>query len=226
MKRARHCGWVAGMILATALALVAAMTGLAVAGAVPSPSLPPPPSPALPAPTPPPPAVPPAPVLPPSPAPALPPSPAPALPPIPAPALPPAPVPEVVTVRVLGIRATNEDTPFTDPLLQGIATELAGSKFNSFRLIASAPVQLRVGAPMQVTLIEGYSLRVELQPPQAGAAAGNVGLVLTWVRSEDGRAPPRALQKMAIRILKRGRYFLTGGWALSRGSLWAAVATQ
>jgi hypothetical protein len=155
------------------------------------------------------------------PAPAPTPAPAPPAPaPTPAPSQPAAP--EAITIQVLGIRGFNDDTPNINPALKPIARELGRSKYNSFDLIAAKALRISVGSSATLPLTEGYSLKISLR--QIDGDIVQVGL--SWLRTDngpDGKPTERTLQHLTMSI-KRGKYFLSGGWELKRGGLWAAVA--
>jgi hypothetical protein len=144
---------------------------------------------------------------------------------MPTPTAPPVPPAlDTVTITILGIRATNEATPHIDPALQPIANELRGSKFNSFRLAVSDKKILPLHGATTLPMTEGYSLRVQAEK----GAGDSFMLTLSWLKSEtgaDGREQMKTLQKMQIQIVKN-KYFLSGGWELKEGALWAAVSAK
>jgi len=161
---------------------------------------------------------------PPAPAP-TPPAPAPTPPaPSPTPSGKFAPPPMPVTVTILGIRATSEPTPTIDAELAPIANELRSSKFNSFRLAARGTQTVAVGDTASLSMIEGYSLRV--QPEKV--AADRVTMVLTWLQTDrDAAGGPqtRVLARVSMQIA-RGKYLLWGQWKLKEGALLGAVAVR
>jgi hypothetical protein len=131
-------------------------------------------------------------------------------------AAPPAPTPDVVSVTILGIHATTQPQPHISPALRPIADELRRSKYNSFDLVASDVRTLAVGGSMETALLEGYSLRVVVEK----VTGDTVQLVLSWSRQGQVRQQVR----MALR---KGKYFLTGGWELQEnGALLAAIAAR
>jgi len=131
-------------------------------------------------------------------------------------AAPPAPTPNVVSVTILGIHATNKPEPYIHPALRPIADELRRSKYNSFDLLVTSDVRtLAVGGSMETALLEGYSLRVVVEK----VTGDTVQLVLSWNRQERVRQQVR----MALR---KGKYFLTGGWELQDGALLAAISAR
>jgi hypothetical protein len=142
-----------------------------------------------------------------------------------APTTPTTPAARTVTpVTVLGIKATNEDKPFIAPALQPIAKELARSSFNSFRVTTSDAKIVPAGGETLVPMDEGYSMRIRVEK-DAGDA---VTMTVSWQRTDimpDGGTQTRLLQRMQI-VLRKGRYFLSGGWKLKDGALWAAVSAQ
>jgi hypothetical protein len=135
-----------------------------------------------------------------------------------------APSRDPVQVTILGIKATNEDKPSIAPSLQPIAKELARSSFNSFRETVSDSRDVAAGGDVTVPMDEAYALRIHLDKD----SGDSVTLTLLWQRSEvlsDGRMQTRLLQRMQI-VLRKGRFFLSGGWKLKDGALWAAVSAQ
>jgi len=129
-------------------------------------------------------------------------------------AAPPAPTPDAVSVTILGIHATNKPEPYIHPALQPIANELRRSKYNSFDLVASQPKTLSAGENMKFPM-EGYELQVTVEKITADA----VQLAITWSRQG------RVLQQVRM-ALRKGKYFLTGGWELKDGALLAAIAAR
>jgi len=138
---------------------------------------------------------------------------------------PPPAAAEAVSVAVLGIRATKESKPQTDPALQSVADELRMTKFNSFRLIVSDTRQVRVGGGMDVSLVEDYALHVEVEK----ASPESTQIVLVWMRVEkdaQGKPQARPLKRVQMTI-RKGKFFLSGGWELKDGAaLFGAVAVK
>ena len=129
-----------------------------------------------------------------------------------------------VQVKVLGIRATNEEKPHVDAELEPIRDSLARSGYNSFRVVAKEQRDVEEGVAAEFTLIEDYALRVEA----SAADEESVTLTLTWVRYETdakGRRVARVLQRMPM-TLRRGKFFVSGGWQLKEGALIAAMSAE
>ena len=129
-----------------------------------------------------------------------------------------------VQVRVLGIRATNEQTPHVDAELEPLKASLARFGYNSFRVAAKARRPVPAGQTTEVALIEDYALRITV----GGADEENVTLTLTWVRYEkdaEGRRAARVLQRVPM-TLRKGKFFVCGGWQLKEGALVAAVSAE
>ena len=123
---------------------------------------------------------------------------------------------EQVSVTILGIHATTQPQSHISPALRPIADELRQSKYNSFDLVASDVRTLAVGGSMETALLEGYSIRVVVEK----VTGDTVQLVLSWSRQGQVRQQVR----MALR---KGKYFLTGGWELQEnGALLAAIAAR
>ena len=133
----------------------------------------------------------------------------------PAPA-PPGPGAGAANIAVLGIRASNEARAQIDPDLGPVADELKRMKYNSFRVVASVRQTVPVGQSLDVSLPEDYVLRVEVTK-----IADRPQLIVSWLKPKD--APPKQRIEMAV---PKGKYFLTGGWTLKDGALWAAVSAQ
>jgi hypothetical protein len=131
---------------------------------------------------------------------------------------PPAPLPGAgsATVSVLGIRASNDARAQIDPDLGPVADELKRLKYNSFRVVANVRQSVPVGQSVDVAMPEDYVLRVEV-----AKAADRPQLVVSWLKPKD--APAKQRIEMTV---PKGKYFLTGGWTLKDGALWAAVSAQ
>jgi len=139
-------------------------------------------------------------------------------------AQPGGPPRETSVVTVLGIRATTEGKEHIDPPLVPIADELRRSKYNSFRVVARDSRGIPLGETAELPLVEEYALRI--QPEKA--AEDNIQLTLSWVqyvKDSSGRRQASVLQRMTL-VIRRGKYFLSGGWKLREGALLGAVATQ
>lgn len=137
--------------------------------------------------------------------------------PRPAPAQPaPSPGAGSATIAVLGIRASDEDRAQIDPDLAPVADKLKRMKYNSFRAVANVRQTVPVGQSVDVAMPEDYILRVEV-----AKMADRPQLVVSWLKPKD--APAKLRFEMAV---PKGKYFLTGGWTLKDGALWAAVSAQ
>lgn len=154
------------------------------------------------------------------------PSPSPA--PGPAPAAPKSPDPgragESGEAVFLGIQASKESSPHVDPALQPLADMLPMSKYNSFRVIASDTRSVQPGGEANIALVEGYGLSLRIEKMTADSAQ----VVLSWTRVDKdakGKVQARPPQSVRMNIL-RGKYFLTGGWQLQNGALFALVAVK
>lgn len=136
-----------------------------------------------------------------------------------------AAAPQGVTVTVMGIRATKDPTENVDPPLQPIVDELRRSNFNSFRLVANDTRSVPVGTPADFPLIEDYALRIQ---PERDTDE-TVRLTLSWIqagRDASGKpTPARVLQRLTL-DLRKGKYFLSGGWKLKEGALIGAIAVK
>jgi hypothetical protein len=146
-----------------------------------------------------------------------------AAPAAPAPGAPAAENPSV-SVTVLGIRATAEEKPHVDADLQPIADELKRSKFNSFKLVARDTRPVVVGAATEFALVEDWALRVKADAAQAD----KVRITVTWIcytKGADGQRKGEVKLEVPME-LRKGKYFLSGGWKLKDGSLMGAVAVK
>lgn len=128
----------------------------------------------------------------------------------------PSPGPGIATVSVLGIRASNDARAQIDPGLGPVADELKRMKYNSFRVVANVRQNVPVGQSVDVAMPEDYVLRVEVSK-----LADRPQVVVSWLKPKD--APPKQRIEMTV---PKGKYFLTGGWTLKDGALWAAVSAQ
>lgn len=126
-----------------------------------------------------------------------------------------------VTFTILGIRATNEAKEHIDPALAAIADELRRSKFNSFRLVVSDTRGVPMQGTWELPLAEGYAVRV--QPERE--SGDNVKYVLTWLGGDKAAGRSREIMRVPMEI-RKGKYFLTGGWKLKEGALLAAIAAK
>ena len=155
-----------------------------------------------------------------------PPAPPPA--PGPAPGAPKSPEPgrahETAEAVFLGIRASKESSPHVDPAIQPLADMLPMSKYNSFRIVVSDTRSVQLGGETGITLVEGYGLNLQIEE----MTDDSVQIVLSWTRVEKdakGKAQARPPQSVHMSI-RRGKYFLTGGWQLQNGALFALVAVK
>jgi hypothetical protein len=146
-----------------------------------------------------------------------------AAPPGPGPALPVVPPHGAVSVTVFGIRASNEPQENIDPPLQPIGDELRRSRFNSFRVVVNDTRSVAMSQTWDVAMIEDYALLV--QPLKE--TDDTVNVILSWVKYEKvgGRPQARVLSRMSM-VIRKGKYFLSGGWRLKEGALMAAVAVK
>jgi hypothetical protein len=160
---------------------------------------------------------------------------APAPAPSPVPKIIPAPLPvpvppspgharESAEVVFLGIRASKESNPHVDPELQPLADLLPMAKYNSFRTIVSDTRSVQAGNGTGTTLVEGYGLDIQIEKLTADSAQ----IVLSWTRVEkDAKGKPQARPPQRVQMtIRRGKYFLTGGWQLQNGALFALVAVK
>jgi hypothetical protein len=155
-----------------------------------------------------------------------PPAPPPA--PGPAPGAPKSPEPgraqEFAEVVFLGIQASKESSPHVDPAIQPLADMLPMSKYNSFRVVVSDTRSVQPGGETGITLVEGYGLNLRIEKMTADSAQ----IVLSWTRIEkDAKGKAQARPPQSVRMnIRRGKYFLTGGWQLQNGALFALVAIK
>ena len=148
--------------------------------------------------------------------------------PAPAPGAPKSPDPgrdrESAEAVFLGIQASKESSPHVDPALQPLADMLPMSKYNSFRVVASDTRSVQPGGEANIALVEGYGLSLRVEKMTADSAQ----VVLSWTKVEKdskGRLQVRPPARVQMTI-RRGKYFLTGGWQLQNGALFALVAVK
>jgi len=148
--------------------------------------------------------------------------------PSPAPGAPKTPEPgrsqEIVEAVFLGIRASKESTAHVDPELQPLADLLPMSKYNSFRVVVSDSQPVQLGGEKGIALVEGYGLNLRIEK----LTVDSVQIVLSWTRIEkDAKGKPQARPPQRVQMtLRRGKYFLTGGWQLQNGAIFALVAVK
>jgi hypothetical protein len=154
--------------------------------------------------------------------------PGPGVAPSPTPGTPKSPAPsrarESAEAVFLGIQASKESSPHVDPALQSLADLLPMSKYNSFRVVVSETQSVLAGGETGIALVEGYGLALRIEKMTADSAQ----IVLSWTRVEKdakGKAQARPPQRVQM-TLRRGKYFLTGGWQLQNGALFALVAVK
>jgi len=132
--------------------------------------------------------------------------------------------PPAATISILAIQASTEDKPACDKELAPIQSALAKSGHNTFRLILRDARAVPYGTAWQREMAEGYSLSITAEE----ATANDVKLALVWTRTEkdkDGNPKVAELQRLPLTI-RKGKYFLSGGWKLKKGALLAAVSVQ
>ena len=158
---------------------------------------------------------------------------APAPVPSPVPKIIPAPLPvppspghnrESADVVFLGIHASKETAPHVDPELQPLADLLPLAKYNSFRTVVSDTRPVLTGDSTGITLVEGYGLDLQIEKLTADSAQ----IVLSWTRVEkDAKGKPQVRPPQRVQMtIRRGKYFLSGGWQLQNGALFALVAVK
>jgi len=157
-----------------------------------------------------------------------PPTPGPGAVPSPAPRAPKAPEPgrsqETAEAVFLGIQASKESAAHVDPELQPLADLLPMSKYNSFRVVVSDSQPVQLGGEKGIALVEGYGLNLRIEK----LTVDSVQIVLSWTRIEkDAKGKPQARPPQRVQMtLRRGKYFLTGGWQLQNGAIFALVAVK
>jgi hypothetical protein len=131
---------------------------------------------------------------------------------------------DAATVSAYGIRATKEDKSHVDPELEPIAPALKRSGYNCFRVVARGQNTVAFDKTYTLYLIEAYVLAVT----PVEAKDDSIKLVITWIRKErdeDGKPKDRVLQRVPM-TLRKGKYFVSGGWRLEEGALMGAVAAR
>ena len=131
---------------------------------------------------------------------------------------------ESAEVVFLGIQASKESTPNVDPALQPLADLLPMAKYNSFRVVVSDSRTVLPNGETGLALVEGYGLNLKIEKLTGDSAQ----IVLSWTRVEkDAKGKPQARPPQRVQMtLRRGKYFLTGGWQLQNGALFALVAVK
>ena len=130
-----------------------------------------------------------------------------------------------LNVTVIGIHATKEAKPFIDPALKAIALELGKRAvgYNSFRLVANKTSSVAVGKTWECPMTQDYARQV--QPIKIEADKATVRLL--WIQHvvKEGKRRAQEREKLTLSI-RKGKYFLSGGWKLKKGVLLGAVAVQ
>jgi len=136
-----------------------------------------------------------------------------------------AAAPQTLNVTVIGIHATKEPKAFIDPALKAIAAELGKRAvgYNSFRLVANETSSVAVGKTWECEMVEDYARQVQPIKVEADKATVRVLWIQYVVKEEKRRAQEREKLTLSIR---KGKYFLSGGWKLKQGVLLGAVAVQ
>jgi len=127
-------------------------------------------------------------------------------------------------VVFVGIQASKESSPHVDPALQPLADLLPMSKYNSFRVVVSDSRTVLLNNETSITLVEGYGLALRIEKLTGDSAQ----IVLNWTcveKDAKGKAQPRPPTRVQM-TLRRGKYFLTGGWQVQNGALFALVAVK
>jgi hypothetical protein len=132
--------------------------------------------------------------------------------------------PDSAEVVFLGIQASKESSPHVDPALQPLADLLPMSKYNSFRVIVSDSRTVLLNNETSIALVDGYGLALRLEKLTGDSAQ----IVLNWTcveKDAKGKAQPRPPTRVQM-TLRRRKYFLTGGWQIQNGALFALVAVK
>jgi hypothetical protein len=136
-----------------------------------------------------------------------------------------APAPQSLNVTVIGIHAKKEPKPFIDPALKAIAAELGKRAvgYNTFRLLVSKTSTVALGKTWECPMTENYARQVEPITVEADKATVRLRWIQYVVKQKTRKAQEREKLTLSIR---KGKYFLSGGWKLKEGVLLGAVAVQ
>jgi len=132
---------------------------------------------------------------------------------------------ESLKVTLIGIHAKKETKPFIDPALKAIAAELGKRAvgYNSFHLIANETSRVAVGKTWECPMAEEYARQV--QPLKIETDKATVRVL--WVQYVGSGAKRKAEEREKLTLsIRKGKYFLSGGWKLKEGVLLGAVAVQ
>ncbi len=130
-----------------------------------------------------------------------------------------------LNVTVIGIHATKEVKPFIDPALKAIAAELRKRAvgYNSFRLVVNVTRTVAIGKTWECPMKEDYARQV--QPIKSEADKATVRLL--WIHYVGAGRKRKAQEREKLTLsIRKGKYFLSGGWKLKKGVLLGAVAVQ
>lgn len=130
-----------------------------------------------------------------------------------------------LNVTIIGIHATKEAKPFIDPALKAISAELRKRAvgYNSFRLLVNLTRTVAIGKTWECPMKEDYARQV--QPIKSEADKATIRLL--WIRYVVSGRKRKAQEKEKLTLsIRKGKYFLSGGWKLKKGVLLGAVAVQ
>ena len=131
---------------------------------------------------------------------------------------------ESVNLKVVSIRATNEEKPHIDEELLLLKDALTLFHYNSFRVAAKRRIAAEIGESTEVALIEGYAMRLEPQE-QTDKSVKLLATTILYEKDKEGRRVERLLDRATMTI-RKGKFLLRGGWELKEGVLVTLVAAD
>jgi hypothetical protein len=131
---------------------------------------------------------------------------------------------ESVNLKIVGIRATNEEKPHIDEELLPLKDALTLFHYNSFRVATKQRVTAEIGASTEVALIENFAVRLEPQE-QTDKSVKLLATMILYEKDKEGNRVGRVLERASMTI-RKGKFLLRGGWGLKEGVLVTLVAAE
>ena len=131
---------------------------------------------------------------------------------------------ESVNLKVVSIRATNEEKPHIDEELVPLKDDLTLFHYNSFRVATKQRVTAKIGESTEVALIEDFAVQLEPQE-QTDKSVKLLATMILYEKDKAGNRVGRVLERASMTI-RKGKFLLRGGWGLKEGVLVTLVAAE
>ena len=131
---------------------------------------------------------------------------------------------ESVSLKVVSIRATNEEKPHVDPELESVKDALTLFHYNSFHVATKQRVTAKIGESIEVALIEDFAARLEPEKV-AEKSVKVVATTILYEKNKEGKRVGRVLERASMTV-RKGKFLLRGGWRLKKGVLITLVAAE